>query len=223
MTKKKEPAEKKATAVKKPTTKKTAPPKEDGTRGRGRRANPKAGTERWLYKPIKEEVAILIEKKQPFILVKYPIWAKFISGRKEYGYELVLIQTKDREDPLDLLTMTKETFNDLIEQHGMQQLYRDSNGACYGIDTRLRELHEKLRKLREKPESHIRELRAIWINNNYPKVIREKVAEAIDLYRKMLDKSLSEFYKKNEIIIWDFGTLRENEDDDPDDEDETDE
>lgn len=213
MTKKKQTEGKAAaaTAVKKPTAKNVAPKKKDAARaqrGRGKHAEPKPGTECWLYKPIKEEVAILVEKEQPFALVKYPIWAKQVTGRKEYGYELVLVQTKDREDPMNLLSMTKETFYELVEQYEMQQLYRSADGTVYGINTRLRDVHEKLKKLRDKPEKQIKELRAIRINTNYPKEIREKIAEAVDIYRNMLEKSLSEFYKANNVIIWDFATMK---------------
>lgn len=211
MTKKKQTEGKAAadTAVKKPTAKKAALKKDDGTKpGRGKRAKPKPGMERWLYKPIKEEVAILIEKNQPFALVKYPIWAKQVTGRKEYGYELVLVQTKDREDPMDLLTMTKDTFYDLIAEHGMEQLYHSEHGTVFGINTRLRDVSDKLKKLREKPDRQIKELRAIWINTNYPEEIRKKVAEAVEIYRKMLNESLQAFYKANNVIIWDFGTVK---------------
>lgn len=194
---------KKAAATKK---KKTAAKKEGV--GRGRRAMPKPGMKRWPYKPIKEEIAFLIEKKQPFTLIKYPIWAKQVTNRKEYGYELVLIQTKDREEPMDILTMTKEAFYELIEQYEMQQLYRSADGTVYGIDTRLRDVSDKLKKLREKPDKQIKELRAIWINTNYPEEIRKKVAEAVEIYRKMLNESLQAFYKANNVIIWDFGTVK---------------
>lgn len=201
MTKKKQPEEK-AKAGKKDAK---------AVRGRGKHAEPKPGTERWLYKPIKEEVAILVEKNQPFALIKYPIWAKRVTGRKEFGYELVLVQTKDREDPMDLLSMTKETFYELIEQYGMEQLYRSVDGTIYGIDTRLRDVSDRLKKLREKPDRQIKELRAIWINTNYPEKIREKVAEAVAIYREMLENILNEFYRVNNIIIWDFATMKPKE------------
>lgn len=197
---------KKAAATKK---KKTAAKKEGV--GRGRRAMPKPGMKRWPYKPIKEEIAFLIEKKQPFTLIKYPIWAKQVTNRKEYGYELVLIQTKDREEPMDILTMTKEVFYELIEQYEMQQLYRSADGTVYGIDTRLREISDKLKKLRERPDRQIKQLRAIYVNNSYPKEVLEKVGEALDIYKNMLAEALAEFYKENDIIIWDFGTVKEKD------------
>lgn len=197
---------KKAAATKK---KKTAAKKEGV--GRGRRAMPKPGMKRWPYKPIKEEIAFLIEKKQPFTLIKYPIWAKQVTNRKEYGYELVLIQTKDREEPMDILTMTKEAFYELIEQYEMQQLYRSADGTVYGIDTRLREISDKLKKLRERPDRQIKQLRAIYVNNSYPKEVLEKVGEALDIYKNMLAEALAEFYKENDIIIWDFGTVNEKD------------
>lgn len=197
---------KKAAATKK---KKTAAKKEGV--GRGRRAMPKPGMKRWPYKPIKEEIAFLIEKKQPFTLIKYPIWAKQVTNRKEYGYELVLIQTKDREEPMDNLTMTKEAFYELIEQYEMQQLYRSADGTVYGIDTRLREISDKLKKLRERPDRQIKQLRAIYVNNSYPKEVLEKVGEALDIYKNMLAEALAEFYKENDIIIWDFGKVKEKD------------
>lgn len=169
----------------------------------------KAGTEAWKYGPVEESVKMLIERKQPFALVKYKVGMRYLTEMQSTFYELILFQTRNREDPVDCLRMGEGVFNDLIQKYGLTEQYRDPmSGVAYGLDTRLRDLHRQEKKIREAPERAIAEIRRLWVNGNHPESVRKKLREALDEYQAILDASLDAFYKKNNIIIWDFALVR---------------
>lgn len=172
---------------------------------RGRKpAKQKKELPAWNFVPIKESVAMLVEKNQPFLLVSFPVRMRFVTDRKSYCYELVLFQTRERESAMDCLTMDKRTFAELIEKYELKILRRDPvNGIIYGIDERFHDLSKEEKQIRSTPERRIAELKRIQFSN-YPEPVRKKLGEAVAAYQKLLDDKLEAFYEKNNILVWDF-------------------
>ena len=143
----------------------------------------------------------------------HSLWGKSLTGLEGNDFPL-LLKFLDTRQPLSVQVHPDDSYALSHEgKLGKSEAWYILDAApgaelVYGINTRLRDVSDRLKKLREKPDKQIKELRAIWINTNYPKEIREKIAEAMDIYRNMLEKSLSEFYKANNVIIWDFATMK---------------
>jgi len=171
---------------------------------RGRRPANKKELPAWNFVPIEESVAMLVEKNQPFLLVSAPVRMRCVTDVKSYNYELVLFQTKDRDAPMDCLTMDKKTWADLIRKYDLDLLRQDPvNGLIYGFNDRFRDLSKEEKQIRSTPERRIAELKRIQFSN-YPEPVRKKLGEAVEAYQKLLDDKLEAFYERNNILMWDF-------------------
>lgn len=152
----------------------------------------------------RRQIKRLIDLDQPFALARFRTGMILLPDYSEWTYELVLWQTRLDEESTPSLTMSRQTFNALIKEFGLQAGKKDKYGTVYVKDdtfNRLRNLFEEMTAAIEKDIQVIRESIA---RGRVAKDNLQAARDRIETLKKQKNEITETFYNEQDLIVFRF-------------------